>query len=387
VSLYILSRSIAGVFRIEELSKALKVISLIFPFATVGATLLGTLNGLRRMREYAAAVVLQSMTILAFSILAITLGYGVTGVMASYVLASIAYCAVLIYTCRNDFGLRLRRFKVTASKILAFGWKNAAANGVNLVNLSADTLLVAYFLTTRDVGYYGVAIILSRIFLAIPGAIQIITFPASSEYLARKDLKTLQTMIEKSMKYTSCILFPIAVALGLFAGGVVGLLYGTEYTQSVGPLVILVVGSATLGILGSVGGTLYGLGRPELALMGGIATASTNVTLNLLLIPLFGIIGAAFATATSFIFGTVLVSYLIQKAGHIRIDFIWHTKNGVLFVTVLALGQFLKTDKPFGAAVALVAWATYVLIMLRFLLGPEDLGLIRTSLRDLFQRE
>ena len=85
-----------------------------------------------------------------------------------------------------------------------------------MINYRADTILIGYFLTDTDVGYYTVAVSLSRFFWIIPQTIQTITYPATSDYSANNNHSALQTMTDKSMKYTACILLPIGLGVRFF---------------------------------------------------------------------------------------------------------------------------------------------------------------------------
>jgi len=143
-------------------------------------------------------------------------GFGVSGTMIGIVLASIGSCLHLVWVSKNYFEITFSNYAPTTKKILKFGTQIFGANAINMINYRADTILIGYFLTDTDVGYYTVAVSLSRFFWIIHQAIQTITYPATSEYWANNNHSALQTMTDKSMKYTACVLLPIGLAVGVF---------------------------------------------------------------------------------------------------------------------------------------------------------------------------
>jgi O-antigen/teichoic acid export membrane protein len=113
-------------------------------------------------------------------------------------------------------------------------------------------------------------------------------------------------------------LFGLAAALpfAVLAGPVIGLLYGSRFDSAVPPAQVLVAGMVLGGASGVASGWLYARGRPGVnsaALGGGVAL---TVALDLLLIPPFGIMGAAVAsTVTYLLTDLALVTLLWRLSG------------------------------------------------------------------------
>jgi len=119
-------------------------------------------------------------------------------------------------------------------------------------------------------------------------------------------------MIDKSMKYAACVLLPIGLAVGFFAKEIITMIFGEGFVYSVLPLQILIVGTVINGATGRpIGGTLAATGRPDLHPRVATSAAITNIIFNLILIPYFGIIGAAIATAISLTVQVLLNLFLV----------------------------------------------------------------------------
>ena len=86
-----------------------------------------------------------------------------------------------------------------------------------------------------------------------------------------------------------------------------GAVFGEEYADGRIALAILCVGQLTNALVGSVGFLLNMTGNERDVAKGFAIAAIINIALNLVLIPLFGIEGAAFATAVSMMVWNVLL--------------------------------------------------------------------------------
>jgi stage V sporulation protein B len=341
VLFYVSSGIFEELFKMQGLSSLLKILSPVFPFTLVGGVLLGFLNGLREMKKYGSATIIQSVLMIIVSVLLIYLGFGVAGVIIGVVLASVGWCLYLLLITRNYFDVTFEGYASNTKEMLKFGVQIFAANAINLVNYQADIVMIGYFLTATDVGYYAVAVGLSRFFWLIPQAVQAITYPATSEYWSKNNQSALQVMIDKSMKYTACALFPIGLGIGFFANEVITLIYGDAFIHAVLPLQILVVGTVVYGVVRAIGGSATAMGRPDIGLKIVGISATTNIALNILLIPIYGISGAAVATTVSLLVSSLLGTVVTIKYLNVKIDLKWHGKiSGIAFLTILFFVYF-----------------------------------------------
>lgn len=366
------------IFNMQGLSGLLKILAPVFPFALVGGSFLGLLNGLREMKKYAMATIIQSVLMLVVSVVLIYWGFGIAGAVIGIVLSSAGSCLFLVRVSKGYFEFTLEGYIQTTKKMFSFGWKIIAVNWVNQINYDADTILLGYFLTAADVGYYGVAIGLSRFFWLVPSAIQTITYPVTSEYWANTNHRALQTMIDKSMKYTACILLPIGLGIGFFANDIVTLIFGKSFIYVVFPLRILIIGTVIYGIIKAVGSFFTGIGRPDLSLKIDSAGAIVNLVLNISLIPLFGISGAAFAAVASFVVMAILLIYLMIKIGHINININTYVQLGI--ITILAVALFMALSRINLYFIGLLILSVYIVSIFLFVLTDEDKQMFKSLL-------
>lgn len=379
--IYFSSGLLAHVFHMPELSFLLKMLSPVFPFALIAGVFLGLLNGLRKMGKHGTARIFQSALMISITAFLLSCGLGIRGAVSGIVLSSVGYCLLLAWFSRNDFTMTLQRFGTTAKKVLKFGSQILGASAINLINVRADTIFIGYFLTASAVGQYTVAVELGEFFWLIPNAVQTITYPATSEYWSRKNYRALQKMIDKSMKYTSLILLPIALGVGVFADHIVSFIFGEGFTEAVLPLRILIIGTALQGAtVRAFGGSLTGAGRPDISLRLVIISASANIVLNYLLIPRFGIAGAAATTTFSLLLSTTLGLLYVRKILNVTIDMIWITK--LMGITGAALVAFSLPQTGFEVDIIILASFTASLFVV--LTTKEDRKYFAELVHDAF---
>lgn len=379
VLFYLSSGIFEEIFKMPGLAGLLKTLSPVFPFALVGSVLLGMLNGLREMKKYGTAMIIQSILMMVVSILLIYFGFGVAGVVIGVVLASVGWCLYLLLITRNYFKITFEGYVDNTKKMLVFGAQIFGTNAINMINYQADIIMIGYFLTVTDVGYYAVAVGLSKFFWIIPQAIQSITYPATSEYWSKNNHSALQVMIDKSMKYTACVLVPIGLGVGFFAKDIISLMFGDGFVQAVLPLHILIVGTVVFGLIKSIGTSVTGMGRPDIALKLVCISAATNVVLNILLIPTYGITGAAVATATSLIIGSLLGIFVTFKMSNVKIDLKWYAKISVMALLTILIFMYFKHINVYFVGILLVC--IFVLLIITNLLDGEDKDYVRRLIR------
>jgi O-antigen/teichoic acid export membrane protein len=222
---------------------------------------------------------------------------------------------------------------------------------------------------------------LSRFLWIIPQAIQTISYPATSEYWANNNHSPLQTMIDKSMKYTACILLPIGLGVGFFARDIIALIFGVGFVYAVLPLQILIIGTVIFGLVKAIGGSLPGIGRVDVNLKVTGFGAIVNIILNLLLIPIYGIIGAAIATITSFVIIALSFIYLTITIMHIKIDVKWYARTSIITVLVAAL--FLLSPNHYVTFLLLGMYC----IILGCLIDKEEKKILKSLVFSVFHKK
>lgn len=338
IFIYVSASLFAAVFHMPELSGLLKILAFAFPFSVVTGMLFGLLNGLREMTKNAWISIIQSASMLIFTFLLI-FNYGVNGAVVGIVFSYVMTTLLLIFVQKIP-NLTFSNFSDNAFQLINFGSKTVLSNAINLINYQADILMIGYFMTKTDVGVYSVAVMFAKLIWILPDSIQKITFPLISEYHAKEMNGSIHILVDKCMKY-SCLFLVFGTTFFIFFGNrVISLIFGAEFEHSYFPLIILLIGTVLYGITKSVGSIFASVGKVSLVYKIPLISAISNIVLNIVLIPIYGMNGAALATTISLIVSTVVMISFMKTLINIRVDFIWYIK--VLFLSGLLICFFLS---------------------------------------------
>jgi O-antigen/teichoic acid export membrane protein len=182
-------------------------------------------------------------------------------------------------------------------------------SGASLVQNKADILMIGPFTGVQEAGIYGAATRLTSLIGFGLNASNMIVAPMISEFYSAGKHERMQRLIAISSAGVFCYT--------VFAGGVlvaVGTwvlsLFGDAFTAGYVALVILIAGSTVNALAGPVGYVMTMTGNQWIASKAFGAGMLINIVLNAALIPLFGMIGAACATALSNSAWNVILAYV-----------------------------------------------------------------------------
>jgi O-antigen/teichoic acid export membrane protein len=195
--------------------------------------------------------------------------------------------------------------------------------GIGL-NERLDVMFVAGLANTTDAGIYSVAARFAQLISLAPAAVSARAIPIFAETWSRGDGATLG----KAAVLTSRTSFALAVGLGIVmvAGG--GMLlgwFGTAFKQGSPALWFLVVGHVTMAAAAAAAPALIASGREWKAAAVLAATLGLNAALNLVLVPVFGMTGAAVATAVSMSATGLCLTLLVRRELGLKL---WFANEG-----------------------------------------------------------
>ena len=239
-----------------------------------------------------------------------------------------------------------------------------------------DTLLLTHLSTLEQVGIYNVVLPSAMFFLFVGTAISAVVFPIASELWAKKEKKKMAQGIQLLYKYTFFTLLLPIIFLSLFSSELIYLLFGEAYVTGSIALGILLFGVMFYTVAGINHNILSGIGRPKIVTKIVLFAALINILLNLLLIPLFGIVGAAWATFVSYFIALCLSTYWVSKHVAIRMPIL-------IWVKIYLLGFFFWLLLTFGISFfGKESWMLLIVIgvgTLLYLLFAKVLGIFNVK--------
>jgi len=198
-----------------------------------------------------------------------------------------------------------------AKRLLKDSWPLILSGVAISIYMKIDQVMIKEMLNLKAVGNYAVAVKLSEGWYFIPMAIASSVFPAIVN--AKKASKKLYyERLEKLYALMTWLAIGIALPITFLAHDIVSVLFGVQYHEAAGVLRIYIWAGVFIFLMVAIGQYLIAENYTEIAFFRAATGMIVNVMMNIILIPKYGIQGAAIATLVSYFVATFFVA-LIPK--------------------------------------------------------------------------
>lgn len=205
-------------------------------------------------------------------------------------------------------------FKMTLGGVaLAPALTLGLSQAMGLLNYNFDSVLLGFMRGPTLVGWYNAAYKLILIGLTFPITYVVGLFPSLSRSFAENH-EEFRLLVRRSVELWLVFIVPLVVGGIFLANPVIQFLYGSEYAQASTPLKILVWSAALVTLRMVYSNSLRATGFQRLDLGCAMTSAGLNVALNFILIPRYGMVGAASATVSADVVWFTLAFYYFRKS-------------------------------------------------------------------------
>lgn len=185
-------------------------------------------------------------------------------------------------------------------------------NSLFLIMSWMDILMLSAFKSDADVGIYNTSLKISAVISMALIAINSIALPKYAELFEKKDMPGFRKVVKQTSFLNFGLSFPVFLLILLIPGFLLGI-FGEEFVAGKMSLMILSIGQIFSAFSGSTIHVLNMTGKENTAKNILITTAMLNLVLNFLLVPRYGINGAAIATAISTVIWNLLAEISIYR--------------------------------------------------------------------------
>lgn len=191
---------------------------------------------------------------------------------------------------------------------------------LDLLLRQSDILMVSYFMNNTNAGYYAVAARLATLTALGLSVADYVFMPKISALYEGRQLLKLQDLVKNASLQILSITLPILFTLIIGGKWILGL-FGPQYADAYLVLVILLCGQIVNSFTGMVGGLMTMTGHQRAFLILYVLAFGIQISLNIILIPSFGITGAAIGTAVSMIVLNLLAYFFVKSKLKIKASF------------------------------------------------------------------
>ena len=165
------------------------------------------------------------------------------------------------------------------------------------VYVSSDTTMLGFMTNDYQVGLYGAAVKIYTIIKNVLAAILMVLIPQFTLMFARGDRKQSDALFSKVFSILTVLMLPMCVGLFSLSDDVVLLLFGKDYSGTAAPLRLLSI-AVTFSLYAYMYTqcALIPIKKERVVFKATVISAIVNITLNFVLIPLWGINAAAITT-------------------------------------------------------------------------------------------
>jgi len=297
-----------SVFHHKNLAGIFAFSSLFLVFQAVTSLNISTIRALKIIKSFVFFQILGPIVNILILLLLTFLFFSEDNPVYSLLYTSVAVCMISIYAVRKSFQnqeyTQRAVKKINYKEIILTSFPMFLTSAVSIVLTQTDILMIGIYSTAEDVGIYAIAMKFALLTSFVLTSINTIVAPQFADFFHSGNLKSLEIIAKKSSKMIFYSTMPIIFVLIIFGKYVLSL-FGEEFLAGYSVLLTLVVAQLVNSMAGSVGYLMNMSGYQKQYNYIITISAIVNIVLNMLLIPKYGIDGAAFASAASLVLWNV----------------------------------------------------------------------------------
>ncbi len=324
-----------------------------FFFVSLSQTLVGIFQKHLVMQYPMIAEIAGRVVLLGVTIYAAWSGRNLLWFLGAVVAGNIVNFFVVQQFARRFIVLRL----AWDATVIREMWKRSVPIAIsivfNLIYLKADMLILSFVRPDVDVGLYGAAYRVIDILMMVPVMLMGVVLPIASGAWSNLDVERTRRVLQKI--FDAFILYAVPIVGGglTLAAPVMTLAAGAQFSGASAPLRILLIAffCATMSTL--FGHFIVVLQKQRSVVWVYGSDAALSLAAYLILIPMFGMVAAAWSTVASELYAAIILGAIVIRTTQIRFNFsvVWRAlvSTSVMVGAVLVLASL---DIPVVASVA-----------------------------------
>ncbi|PSQ05586.1 polysaccharide biosynthesis protein [Halobacteriales archaeon QS_6_71_20] len=263
-----------------------------------------TLMGFDREDVSEKLVVANKLSTVVVGLGLITFGYGIPGLIAAKLLANLLTAAAGAVVIGRFVGYS-HLFSVTPDdfprrRLMTFNVMSIGLFALFLSIKHADILLIQFYRGSDATGYYKAALNLAEFIWFVPRIVQMSLLHSTSELWSEERTDAITDISARVTRYSLLFTMLLVIGLSVLAEPTITVYYGPEFRPAILPLIILLPGAMGFAVARPILAIGQGKGAFRYLIYATGAAALVNLVLNVVLIPRYGIVGAAVATSIGY---------------------------------------------------------------------------------------
>lgn len=382
IIVFIFSNDISmAIFKTERAALILQIMTLSFLPSIIFSLFQSVFQGYQRVKIYALVEFTRIAATLLFAFLLVVGGLGLFGLSLSYLISAIVTSVIFSIVFLKTINLQKNGLvisRVFIKRIYSFALPVFISGFAAVIVSNIDTLILTVSRSFEEVGLYQIALPTSQLLWVFVSAIIVVLFPLASKLYKKNKVRNLSLSVKLLVIFLFVIIIPFVVILVVFPEVVIKTLFSEKYIGAIQTLQILSISTIFYSVFIIFQTTLDGIGKQIVSMRNIYIVAATNLVLNIIFIPKYGIVGAAITTNVAFVVGAVISFYSLNKTICLRLPLTKLFK--IVLGSVLMIIVMLCTKYFLSSYVLLVSVPITIISGLCFYVGY--ISLTRSVIKD-----
>lgn len=286
-----------AIFHDPRLAPLLQVASLVVPFLTLSDVLAGATRGFKKMGDTVIAQNIVQPIIRLSLILIVAVGsLSLPVAILIFGIADLTASLVLLYFLNRRFNLRqsLTQGKRNTREILSFSLPLWLSDILTSFRSNIQTLLIGSLDTIRGVGIFSIVHQVTLIGNIFHASMNQSARPLIAELNDQGKQKRVEQIYQTTTRWVVTLNMPMILIILLFPGPIMSI-FGKSFADGVPALILMGLVNFVNVATGMCGTILDMTGHTRMKLVNSIVRVTVGIMANFLLIPRWGITGAAMA--------------------------------------------------------------------------------------------
>ena len=319
--LFFLADVISQFLNKPGLSNTIKILALAIPLITISNLLISQLRANQNVvgRTFFGNL-LRPITAIILILLVILYRLPFNWVLYAYIISFTITLIPLFFYAKRKIASSIPTAKRSAvtKELLLFSLPLLGTGMLSQILVRLDTLVLGYFVSAQSIGLYNSALHITLLIPFVLNAANFLYLPVASKLFSQNKIEEITKIYALITKWTFILTLPCFLYIFFASDLVLHFCFGPSYTTAKIPLQILSLAYFIHVLFGMNIMTCIAIGKPRILLYSQIIALSTNLILDILLIPPYGITGAAIASCISLILNNVLITVFVYRYSKIH---------------------------------------------------------------------
>jgi O-antigen/teichoic acid export membrane protein len=252
------------------------------------------------------------------------LDLGIYGAASVHLIVAVTIASYYIVIIKETLDFKIKFNLELTLNLFSKGISFALALFILNLNYKIDIIILERMVTAEQVGIYSVGVNIAELIWQLPTAIGMVLFSKSANSKNEIDAVSRSTRL---LRITLMPIFFICLLIGAFSPYIINSLYGIAFSNASEIIRLLLPGIFVMVIFKILNADLAGRGFPLFALNIYILPLVLNVVLNVYLINVLGINGAAIASTVSYIVGGITFGFVYASRHNIKFSSLFIPSN------------------------------------------------------------